>query len=248
MAKLHQLLAIESGARNQCAKDITAAHHGLQHAAMLQGIFREYQPLKEDGDKLPPEQTLLQTRVYDVIKDTKAIFQKNWDIVATRDFANKKACADIVVNDIVFAKDVPVPFLLWLEGRLDDIHTFVSKLPTLPADTEWEWDKNQNCYKNKNEIRTHRTVKIPYALQLSPATDKHPAQVVEKAEDRIVGHWITHKYSGAIPVQEMREMKARVEELQKAVKFAREKANQIEVEDQKFSETILKYIFDNVKK
>jgi hypothetical protein len=244
MAKLHQILAVEAGIRNQSQKDLTEAHHGIQKAEMLQGVHREYQPVSDAGEQIAPERQLLQTRVPEVIRRTVEILERTFDVIATRDFANMIAKADVVLEDgTKLATGVPAPYLLWMEKRLDDLHTFVTKLPTLPADTEWEWEPNQNCFKNKHKIETVKTAKIAYPLVLHPGTDKHPAQVVEKARDETVGHWTTHKYSGAIPTVTRNEMKAKVEALQKAVKFAREKANEVDVTDQKIGGPILKYIF-----
>lgn len=248
MAKLHQILAVEAGVRAQAQKDLTAAHHGLQKEAMLIGILREYQPVQDGGEKLPSERQLLQVRVPEVIRETSSILEKMFDVTASRDWTNMEARGDVVLEDNkVLIKGAPTSYLLWLEKRLEDIHTFVCKLPTLPADTEWVWDANQNAYKNKDEIKTHKTNKIPYPLLLAPATDKHPAQVVEKAKDEIVGWWTTHKYSGALRAQDVKAMKDRVEALQKAVKFAREKANETEVKDQKVGGDLLKYVFGELK-
>jgi hypothetical protein len=235
---------VEAGIRNQSQKDLTEAHHGLQKAEMLQGIYREYQPTSDSGEPIPSERQLLQTRVPEVIRRTAEIMERTFDVIATRDFANMVAKADVLLEDgTKLAEGVPAPYLLWLEKRLDDLHTFVTKLPTLPADTEWDWDTSQMCYKNKHEIKTVKTAKIAYPLVLHPATDKHPAQVVEKAKDETVGHWTAHKYSGAITVNARYEMKERVETLQKAVKFAREKANEVEVTDKEVGKPILKFIF-----
>lgn len=247
MAKLHQILAVESGIRNQSDKDLTAAHHGLKHPDLLKGLFRTYQASREDGEKLPDERTELQTRVPDVIKATVAILEKKFDIVATRDYSNMSARADIVLeNGTILMTSVPATYLLWLEKQLVDLHTFVCGLPVLPADTEWDWDANQNCYKNRHEIKTTRTNKVPYALLLAPATDKHPAQVVKETKDEIVGYYTTMKYTGALPAIKIKAMKERVEELQKATKLAREKANQNDVVDQKLGMTILKQIFSDM--
>ncbi len=49
--------------------------------------------------------------------------------------------------------------------------------------------------------------------------------------------------SGSLPAQRVNELLSRVEKLQQAVKFAREEANSLEVEDQKVGETIFKYLF-----
>ena len=58
-----------------------------------------------------------------------------------------------------------------------------------------------------------------------------------------VGTWRTIKFSGALPAKRINELLARVEKLQEAVKFAREEANGIEVEEQKVGEKVLKYLF-----
>lgn len=242
--KLHQILAVESGIRNQSDRDLTAAHHALKHPEMLKGLIRTYQANKQDGETLPDERTELQARIPDVIKDTVAILQKKFDVVATRDFANMSAVADVVLeNGATILSKVPATYLLWVEKQLVDLHTFVCQLPVLPADTEWEWSDAQRCWKNKHEIKTTRTNKVPYALLLAPATDKHPAQVAKETKDEIVGYYTTMKYTGALPASEIKAMKERVENLQKAVKLAREKANQIDVVDVKVGGALLKEIF-----
>lgn len=241
--KLHQILAVEAGVRAQSAKDITALHHSLKKPELLFGQNRTYEPLKEDGEKLPAERQILQFRVQDVVRESIKIWARMFDITATRDYANIDAKADIVVDGQTLVKNAPTAFLLWLEKKLEDLHTFVAQLPTLPADIEWEWDDKQNCYKNKQEIKSAKTAKIMYPLVLAPATKEHPAQVSKESRDEVVGYWTTLKYSGALKVQDVKEMKDRVEILQKAVRFAREKANEVEVTDQKVGDALLKYVF-----
>lgn len=247
MAKLHQILAIETGIRTQAEKDKTAAHHGLKKEGMLAGIFREYQPLREDGLKLPPERTALQVRVPDVIRSTVDILNKAFDITAVRDFANMNARADVVTEDgKTLLKDAPATYLLWLEKQLTDIHTFVCGLPTLPADTEWDWDANQKCFRNKHDITTARTEKVEESLVLLAPTKEHPGQATKIVKDVISGYWKTTKYSGALPVPKVGVLKERVESLLRSVKLAREKANQVEVEDKKVGPPILQYIFGDM--
>lgn len=248
MAKLHQILAVESDVRNQAQKDLTTAHHGLQKAEMLLGQQRKYQPKSEDGEKLPAEGNLLQTRVPRVIQETANILTRMFDVTATRDYGNMDAKADVVVDGVTLVKDAPAPYLLWLEKKLADVHTFVCKLPTLPADTEWEWDSNQMCYRNANEIKTHRTTKIEDFKVIVPATEQHPAQIAKIVKDEVSGYWTTLKYSGAVKVEEVAAMKERVELLMKEVKYAREKANQVEVTDMKLGAGVMKFIFADMVK
>lgn len=245
--KLHQILAIESGVRTQTKKDLTAAHHGLQKTEMLFGLVKSYEALDDEGEILPDETKLVQTRSSEVLKHTFNILRKLYDTTAVRDFANCNAKADVTLSDgTVLLKDVPAIYLLWMEKQLEDLHTFVSKLPILPADTEWAFDEKQNCFKSP-EQKTARKVKVPYPLVLSPATDKHPANVVEKTRDEIVGYFKTIKYSGAMKAKDVSQMKERVEELQRAVKFAREQANTVEAPKQEIGDSILSFVFGSLE-
>lgn len=67
--------------------------------------------------------------------------------------------------------------------------------------------------------------------------------MVSENEDVTVGNWRTVKFSGALPVKRVNDLLMRVEKLQEAVKFAREEANNMEVEDVKTGEAILGYLF-----
>ena len=62
-------------------------------------------------------------------------------------------------------------------------------------------------------------------------------------EDIVVGYWKTVKFSGALPASRVKELLDRVEKLQQAVKFAREEANGIEVQDKRVGETLFSYLF-----
>ena len=76
-----------------------------------------------------------------------------------------------------------------------------------------------------------------------PASKEHPAQVKEVSRDIIIGTWTATKYSGALPVGEIERMIARVETLQKAVKFAREEANTVTTVPLKTGAAVLGFIF-----
>ena len=67
--KLNQIIAIEGGLKNTSKRDFTDAYHKIQKAPLLNGISRTYKPKDEEGDQLPAESTLVQTRVEDVLTD-----------------------------------------------------------------------------------------------------------------------------------------------------------------------------------
>jgi len=242
MATLSQIIAVDSTVKARAEKALTESYHILQKAEPLTGISRSYRP-KTDGDEtLPPESKRVQTTVGDAIKKVSVALVELMDVTAQKDFANCSARADIEVGGSVLLVNVPATYLLFLEKKLVDIHTFVQKLPTLDPAESWSFSEAQNCYASE-PAETTRTKKIPRNHVKAEATDKHPAQVEIYYEDNIVGLWKTTKFSGAVPASKVAEMLGRVETLQKAVKFAREKANSSDAPRQQVGGNLLAYIF-----
>jgi hypothetical protein len=247
MGKLNQVLAVVKGEKEKTYQNLTKAHHGLQKVQMLAGISKTYKPKDEDGDKYPDESTRVQTKAHRAIEQTEDVLGGYWDLVATRDWANTHAKADIVLHqgtehEQVVLKDVPASYLLWLEKELRDMYTFVSKLPVLSTDEEWEFDQNVDCYRSKS-FESTKMKKIHRPLVKYEATKEHPAQVDMVQEDQIIGYWTTTKFSGALPAERVEQLKTRVRDLQKAVKFARERANSTDVTQQRVAHKIFGYLF-----
>lgn len=239
--RLNQILAIEKGTKDKTDKGVTAIYQRMEKAPLLSGISRTYRPKTEDGDQLPSEATKVQVLAKDAMKEAFTLWSSLFDVTATKDFANCDARADVTVGDVVLIKQAPVTYLLFLEKRLKDIHTLVSKLPTLDPSEDWSWSENARCFAAP-ATETHRTKKEPRAFTAAPATDKHPAQVQIFTEDIIVGFWKTIKFSGAMPGDEVKKLTERVETLQRAVKIAREEANGREIETVKVADRIFNYL------
>ena len=167
------------------------------------------------------------------------------NVMATRDFGNCEvgARADVKIGDRTIVTQAPVSFLLSLEKELVSLHTLVSNLPILDAATPWSFDDQTGFYRSE-PVQTTRTKKVPKAFVKAEATEKHPAQVEMFTEDIIVGTWTNVRLSGAIPETKRRELLARVVELQKAVKFAREQANGAEVERLTVGTAVMAYLLD----
>lgn len=240
--RLSQIIAIEKGTKSRSLQELTEAHHALQKPAILSGIARTYRPKDEEGEQLPPESTKVQIKAEEIIRQTVEVLTKLFDVTATKDWANCKARADVVVDGKTLLSQVPATYLLFLEKQLVDIHTFVKKLPVLDASETWVFDSSADCWATE-PVQTLKTKKIPRNHVKAEATEKHPAQVEVYYEDVVVGTWRTVKFSGALPAKRVNELLARVERLQEAVKFAREEANNIAVEEQKIGEKIFQYLF-----
>jgi hypothetical protein len=240
--KLNQVIAIEKGTKSRALQELTEAHQTLQKPALLAGISRTYRPKDEEGEQFPPESTRVQVKAEEIIRKTTDELTKLFDVVATKDWANCTAKADIVVNGVSLLSQVPATYLLFLEKQLVDLHTFIKKLPVLDASEVWIFDASADSWATE-PIQTTKTKKIPRNHVKAEATEKHPAQVEVYYEDVMVGNWRTIKFSGALPAQRINELLSRVELLQEAVKFAREEANSLEVSEQKVGAKILNYLF-----
>jgi len=241
-AQLNQIIALEKGVKSRSYADFTAAHQQLQKAALLAGISRTYKPKDDEGEQLPPESTRVQLRATEVVDQVKASLTRLFDVTLTKDTGNGVAKASVVVDGVTIAADVPVTYLLFLEKQLNDLMTFVTKLPVLDAAETWSYDEATDAYATA-PTQTTRSKKVPRNHVKAEATEKHPAQVEMYFEDVLVGYWTTVKYSGALPQARVNELKARVVKLSEAVKVAREQANSSTVQDVEIGDRIFSYLF-----
>ena len=146
------------------------------------------------------------------------------------------------MNGEVFVPDVPVTYMLFLLKELSDLQTFVSKMVELDPGEKWAEDPTSGLFRS-GETKTHKTKKMQRGITLYDATPEHPAQTQLITEDVVIGHWTTTKFSGAIPRPRKKELLDRIRILADAVKFAKERANSIEAEEQKLGRKVLDFIF-----
>ena len=243
MPKLNQVIAAEKDVKSDTLKQTAAIYHSVQKTDPLRGISRTYQPLRDDpSEQLPSETTRVQTRVSESIGQFEQAMSNLFDLVATKDWANTEARADIMVDGKALLTGVPATYLLFLEKQLIEIRTFLEALPVLDPSESWHYDPNTDSYATEPS-KTMKTKKEPRNWVKAEATEKHPAQVEMFYEDVNVGTWTTIKYSGAIPQKEKTELLERLAGLRQAVKFAREEANGLEVKQQQLAKPIFDYLF-----
>ncbi len=240
--KLNQILAIEKGVKASSNRSLTDLHKKSQVPSLYEGRERTYSPTNEDGERFPPESQKIQLRAKNVLNDVQTCLAEMFDITFTKDKANLKATANVVVDGKVLVSDVPVTYLLFLEKQLVDLHTFVSKLPVLDPSQTWDWDPGQSAYRTQpsESAKTKKTIK---PVVLYEATKEHPAQVKEVSEDVVVGYWKTIHYSAALTQDRKDDLLARIAKLQNAVKFAREEANSYEIRREQIADSLFGYVF-----
>lgn len=242
MAHLAQVIAVEKDVKDKASREVNNARGIFGNRGLFSGLARSYTPNDDEGERLPGEATRVQHTVKSVLKTTQESLVALFDVTATKDFTNCEAKADIVVDGKVLLPAVPATYILFLEKQLAEMLGFVKSIPVLDAADEWHYDQAQDAWAT-DPIETVRSKKVMRNHVLAAATQQHPAQVQVYAEDVPAGRWKTTKYSGALPASEVNAIIARIEAVQKAVKFAREDANRHEALQQRVGEPLLRYIF-----
>jgi len=82
---------------------------------------------------------------------------------------------------------------------------------------------------------------------MSPATDKHPAQVEKVVREIQIGTYSEVQQSGEMQPGEKADLLGRVDKLIESVKKARSKANEAEVDEAKIGGALFDYIHKRSK-
>lgn len=245
MTKLNQILAVEKGEKNKSHEAVSALHAKAQKPELYEGRVRTYTPNTEDGEQLPDERQVIQLNSDNVLQQFADALTPLWDVTATKDYTNSStAFADIVVDNHVLLSKVPVTYLLFLEKQLNDVETFIAKLPTLDASQKWSYDANQQCFAT-DKTWQNRAKKVKENHLKAAATDKHPAQVEVYEKDVIVGRFEQIRFSGALPVSKKESLLVKVRKLKNAVLFAREQANSVGAQQQEVAKVLFGYVLGN---
>jgi hypothetical protein len=241
MPHLSQCLGVEKNTRVRTQRAVTGLYRIVQAPESFNGLNRTYTPRDDDGDELPPEVRHVQYKVDDILSGLRAALTELFDTVATKEWGNTKARADIVVDGETVLPDVPVTYLLFLEKQLNDIQTFFRDLPILDQNEIWEQDRGDGFYRSE-VAETLKMKKVPRNHVKAEATDKHPAQVDTYYEDVPVGSWRRVLRSGAVPHAQRDALCRRVIKLRDAVIAAREAANTIQVNEIEVGSTLFNYL------
>lgn len=241
MAKLNQIIAIEKGVKSETTRKVTDLHRESQKAQLTEGRSRTYKPLDDEGFAYPGETQKVQLTTGTSIASLKEALGRLFDVTLTKDSANQDALADIRVGTEIILPDVPVTYLLFLEKQLTDIKTFVGKLPVLDPAENWTFSDAHGHYVS-DPVLSAKTKKVPRNHVKAEATERHPAQVEMYTEDVPEGKWTTVKFSGAMPATRKTEILGRITQLQEAVKFAREQANETIVDDREAIDPVFEFI------
>ncbi len=252
MAKLHEVLAVESGLQT-AAKKINEEtiktfgkkdEHFVETTRVVSHFAEEDQKLDTVENKAMVT-TVLDKLIYNAGPNIRAL-----DAYLQKEATNQKAAAAIVVGDKTLAEDVPATVLLGLETKLAELRLVYEAIPTLAPGPTWNLDLaargNGGVYAAANPDVTFRTKKTIKPITLSPATEHHPAQVQAITEDVPVAKIVTTHKSGMVTSAQKSALLERVDQLLRAVKRARQRANGTEVVKPTIGATLFDFIHSGI--
>lgn len=241
--KLHELLAVEGNLEaqavkvgNELAETFKKSRHLFEEKTVV------FTPVGE-GTEVTESQSNIQTNVMSELREFAKFLNKSLDASAKVATTNCVARADVVIDGADFSLiGIPATCLLELEKRVQKIRELVESIPTLDPAKGFAMDESRALYKAR-EVTKKRTKKIEKPLVLYDATKEHPAQVKVTSEDVEVGTIREMEWSGLITPVEKSAMLARADEMIRAIRAARSRANEADVEPIKIGSQITGYIF-----
>jgi hypothetical protein len=246
LAKLHEILAVEGGlgatstkivdeARDTFAKK---ADHFIESHRLL-AMFAE-----NDQNQNAEDHKAMVTTVPEKLDYVAGIVTKFLDVVYQKEATNQRATADLVVDGVTIARAVPVTMLLGLESKLTGLRDMYSAIPTLAPGRDWALDaeRGKNIYRDTHPEISLKTAKTVRHKILVEPTNHHPAQIEKWHEDVPVGKVTKTIWSGMLSAAEKSDMLERLDTLIYAVKAARMRANDIQVETKRIGASLFRYI------
>lgn len=243
--KLHELLAVGNSVDNQAAKClgelISTTFEKKRHHFEQKDVT--FNPLDEGAKPVVEAQSSIQTTVKKELEWISTFLVKRIDVEGAINEANTLARADVILEDgVVIAANVPATTLLELEKRVAELQKVVANIPTLDPSKGFNLDEQTGYYKARDVVK-NRTKKTSKVLVKYPATVEHPAQTEMVSEDVVVGTVHESEWSGLITPHQKADALARVEDLLRAVKSARSRANEQEVDSVNIGQGLVDYVF-----
>jgi hypothetical protein len=245
--KLHELLAIEGSLETQATKvrtDLMGTFDKKRHH--FEEKRTTFTPSGEGQQAVTEAMLDIQTTVQKELAWIQPHLRKALDASFRVAVTNQFAVADIRLEDgTVIASGIPATALLELEKRMAEIHALVLTIPTLDPAKGFIPDiqRGGGIYIAR-EVNKTRTKKIQKPVVLYDATKEHPAQVQLVGEDIPVGNIQEQEWSGLITPAEKAELIDRTEQVARAVRQARSRANEAEVDTSRgVADALLNRIF-----
>lgn len=248
--RLHELLAAEGNLETQAIQTRTDLANTFDKKRHL---FEEKRSTFQPNEEGQPAKTEAQSDIQSTVLKELAWLTPHLAKALDASFqvanTNTIAKADVILDDdkeTVLLKDIPATALLELEKRLSDwVLQLVKVVPTLDPAKGFVLDSQREAGIFKaREVQKSRTKKTTKVIVKYEATKEHPAQTELVSEDVAIGTISEQEWSGLITPAQKSEMLNRAEQLIRAVRKARSRANDAPVDTtKKIGKTLLDYVF-----
>lgn len=244
--QLHELLAIEGDLKGEKDKvrDEAIVTFGKKPGLFL-GQLKKLEMLDasrvaEQGE----ERHALSETVPKKLSYLSKAFARYWDVKVQKESANQEARTDVEIDGTVMFTDLPVTFLLGMEEEMRQLRKVYDAIPTLQPGVDWKKDDTlgKDVYKAVHPVVKNKTEKTVEHKVLVPATPEHPAQITQWNEDKTVGKYTTHSWSGMVSPAEKSKMLGKLDKVLRAFKRARQRANTQETKKLQVGKLIFDYI------
>ncbi len=246
---LHELLAVEQGLAESANRVQKETGRTLEtKRSLFEGLSKAHVIFDDESQHLVQATEIkeVQDTVDNQLDYLGAELAKYWDVTLQKEEANQRAVSDIVVNGVVLAVGVPSIVLLGMEKKLASLLGTYNAIPTLDASKAWELDPNysqRGVFRTKHEVEKQHAVVIKEWKEVSPATKEHKAQIVQDEKRDVIGKYVISEFSGAVSSLDKAERIKRLTSLIRAVKSARQRANNTQVKPTlTFAKTLLDYV------
>lgn len=251
MTQLHEILAVEKTRSNAAKEAIADSRRKFSaHSQFFAGRSRTL-TMFSDG----PENVALQaaessiqmptTSVVDTMAYTMDLWAKAQDVRATKDLTNTVAKADVMMNGAVFLSDVPADTLMGLIAQAKEIKETLALAPTM--DPTKQWLRNDAGFYMSPVVTSVKNKKEEYGLELSPATERHPAQVKACTREVPVGKFEDQVYSTLWTTNQKATALAWMDDFMAELQAALQRANQVEIIPSKVGATVAAALLGAIK-
>lgn len=246
--KLHELLAVETNLENQANKTRTDLLNTFEKKRHLFEEKRVVFTPSGEGQTVVESQSDIQSTIAKELTWVQGFIEKSLDASYQVAESNTSARADVVLegdDEVVLLKGIPATALLELEKRMVELTNLITATPTLdPAKGFIPDAQRGEGYFQARPVQKTRSRKEKVVLVKYPATVEHPAQTELIDKDVPIGVINEQEWSGLITPAQKAELLNRAEIVARAVRRARSRANEAEVDkNKKIGRTILKYVF-----
>lgn len=246
--KLHELLGVRTSLEQQAhttTNGLATTFEKKQH--LFTGRTKTFTPNGEDAPTKGEEHQDIQTTVTQELIWLKKHVAPWIDNILHIAEGNTRAAGDIILLDgTAIGTDIPTSCLLDYERLVDGLRLFALKIPTIDPAKSFvpAPDRGEGIFAARpiEKIRKEKQRKV---ITLAVATEKHQAQTQLVEEDVPTGTIIEREWSSMITPAHKAAILARIEELARAIKQARMRANATPVDvSRHIGDAIFRHIFE----